>query len=56
MKQVTTLLTASILVPLFFSIADARPPRKLVWSDEFNYKGLPDAKKWAYDTGGAWLG
>lgn len=24
---------------------------KLVWSDEFNYKGLPDAKKWGYNTG-----
>lgn len=26
--------------------------RKLVWSDEFNYKGLPDTAKWNYDTGG----
>jgi beta-glucanase (GH16 family) len=25
---------------------------KLVWSDEFDYKGLPDTKKWNYDTGG----
>lgn len=25
---------------------------KLIWSDEFNYKGLPDSTKWAYDTGG----
>jgi len=25
---------------------------KLVWSDEFNYKGLPDKSKWGYDTGG----
>ena len=24
---------------------------KLVWSDEFNYKGLPDATKWGYQTG-----
>ena len=24
---------------------------KLVWSDEFNYTGLPDPKKWAYETG-----
>ncbi len=28
------------------------PARKLVWSDEFEYKGLPDSTKWAYDTGG----
>ncbi len=25
--------------------------KKLVWSDEFNYKGLPDSTKWGYDTG-----
>lgn len=25
---------------------------KLVWSDEFNYKGLPDSTKWNYETGG----
>ena len=25
---------------------------KLVWSDEFNYEGLPDATKWDYDVGG----
>lgn len=24
---------------------------KLVWSDEFNYKGLPDSSKWGYDVG-----
>jgi beta-glucanase (GH16 family) len=28
---------------------------KLVWSDEFNYKGLPDSTKWGYDVGtGDW--
>jgi beta-glucanase (GH16 family) len=25
---------------------------KLVWSDEFNYTGLPDKSKWSYDIGG----
>lgn len=25
---------------------------KLVWSDEFNYSGLPDSSKWSYDTEG----
>lgn len=25
---------------------------KLVWRDEFNYKGLPDSTKWSYDVGG----
>lgn len=27
-------------------------PLKLVWSDEFNYAGLPDSTKWGYDVGG----
>ena len=27
----------------------------LVWSDEFNYTGLPDGSKWGFDTeGNAW--
>lgn len=26
---------------------------KLVWSDEFNYEGLPDPEKWSYDVGDA---
>ncbi len=30
----------------------AKTKRKLVWSDEFNYTGLPDAQKWGYDVGG----
>ncbi len=25
---------------------------KLLWSDEFNYTGLPDSTKWNYDVGG----
>ena len=25
---------------------------KLVWADEFNYKGLPDSSKWSFDIGG----
>jgi beta-glucanase (GH16 family) len=25
--------------------------RKLVWADEFNYKGLPDSLKWNYEVG-----
>ncbi|HLP95151.1 MAG TPA: glycoside hydrolase family 16 protein [Saprospiraceae bacterium] len=25
--------------------------RKLVWSDEFNYQGLPDSTRWGYDLG-----
>lgn len=25
--------------------------QRLVWAEEFNYKGLPDPKKWKYDSG-----
>ena len=27
-------------------------PYQMVWSDEFDYTGLPDAAKWNYDVGG----
>ncbi len=27
-------------------------PWRLVWSDEFDYSGLPDPAKWGYDVGG----
>lgn len=44
-----------LLFVLSISISNlyAQPKKwKLVWSDEFNYIGLPDAKKWNYDVGG----
>jgi beta-glucanase (GH16 family) len=28
------------------------PEMQLVWSDEFDYSGLPDSSKWSYDVGG----
>lgn len=34
----------------------AKSPLKLVWSDEFNYNGLPDNSKWGYDVGGSGWG
>lgn len=30
----------------------SRSPWTLVWSDEFDYEGLPDPGKWSYDVGG----
>lgn len=30
--------------------------KSLVWSDEFNYTGLPDSTKWNYDIGGDGFG
>ncbi|MGE5518514.1 MAG: family 16 glycosylhydrolase [Candidatus Dadabacteria bacterium] len=29
---------------------------QLIWSDEFNYNGVPDSTKWAYDLGGSGWG
>jgi beta-glucanase (GH16 family) len=36
----------------FAQPAQERREWRLVWADEFNYTGLPDAKKWDYDVGG----
>lgn len=40
---------------LLTCLYSCKPPQKqqdwqLVWADEFNYDGLPDSKKWNYDT------
>jgi len=45
-------LLAVYMCICFVATAVAQDKRKLVWSDEFNYKGLPDQNKWGYDTGG----
>lgn len=34
------------------SIQNENKQWKLVWSDEFNYQGLPDSTKWGYQVGG----
>lgn len=47
-----------ILAAVIFGLLSCReskkpgPGWKMVWSDEFNYSGLPDSTKWNYDTGG----
>ena len=46
------LLTTCLLIVGAFTLLNAQVKRKLVWSDEFNYKGLPDSTKWKYDVGG----
>lgn len=48
MNKLTYLFLALFLIPLFAS----SQTRELVWSDEFNYEGLPDTAKWNYDVGG----
>jgi beta-glucanase (GH16 family) len=44
------LSTTGICQP--FSNKTSSQPTQLVWSDEFNYQGLPDSTKWNYDIGG----
>jgi len=41
-----------VLFPYFVSGQTGNPDRELVWSDEFNYTGLPDSTKWTYQVGG----
>ncbi len=48
-------ITLSLIVCLLLgqnAIQAQKTVWKLVWADEFNYKGLPDPTKWNYDVGG----
>ena len=45
----TFIFTLITLIAVASGVAAAE--RKLVWSDEFNYQGLPDPAKWGYETG-----
>ncbi len=44
------------LVQLAYTESTQKQPDEkgwqMVWSDEFDYTGLPDSKKWSYDTAG----
>jgi beta-glucanase (GH16 family) len=46
-----TLLPLLIAASICAAPLSSQTSRKLVWSDEFNYTGLPDASKWGYDVG-----
>ena len=48
-------IVALLATGIAFSACSTLPQAQkltLVWSDEFNYTGLPDSAKWNYDTGG----
>lgn len=52
MKYITLYI---IVVFIMLSSCQASKVWKLVWAEEFNYTGMPDAKIWNYDTiGNAW--
>ena len=48
--MVKYLLVLLFCVVIFSCQADAKD-WELVWSDEFDYNGFPDANKWAYEEG-----
>ncbi len=52
MRKVITLSFALLLCLLFSNSFSQTKKWKLVWSDEFSNKGLPDPIKWNYDVGG----
>jgi len=52
MQKLTVVITSCIALSAFVSAGMAQEKRKLVWSDEFNYTGLPDSAKWSYNVGG----
>jgi len=58
LQPVIHLVIGGMLLFSATGCASNRPDRnrKLIWSDEFNGKGLPDAAKWNYDTGGSGFG
>jgi hypothetical protein len=45
------LLTAAGII-LFSCSSSRQEEYMLLWSDEFNYTGLPDTSKWGYDVDG----
>ncbi|MGQ1787669.1 MULTISPECIES: glycoside hydrolase family 16 protein [unclassified Saccharicrinis] len=48
-------ISAIIVIVLMVSACNQRSKYELVWSDEFDYTGLPDELKWNYDTlGNTW--
>jgi len=46
------LITVSLTSCISLKKSSFRKGMKLVWSDEFNYNGLPDSNKWSYEVGG----
>lgn len=64
MKQLFLFILVLCMISLWGCAKDDKPEStdvnsdhtsndyKLVWSDEFNYNGLPDDSKWSYDIGG----
>ena len=52
MRNTTQYTFLGYLLFSFWFPMNAQTEPKLVWSDEFEYSGLPDDTKWSYDVGG----
>ncbi|HEU4710714.1 MAG TPA: glycoside hydrolase family 16 protein [Pyrinomonadaceae bacterium] len=53
--MLTYRLAFTLILCLVACSSVQQPPKnswQLVWSDEFDYTGLPDSSKWRYDVGG----
>jgi len=50
-RALRSYLFVAIASAAFTGHAQQKQNWKLVWKDEFNYKGLPDSTKWSYDVG-----
>jgi len=53
-KQLTRIILAFITYFLLIHHVTFSQCLELVWSDEFDYTGLPDPNKWTFETGGNW--
>ena len=52
MKTLINSTVKLILLALVLNSCSQTGEYQLVWNDEFDYTGLPDSSKWAYDTEG----
>ncbi len=53
MRNYYLLFLLPLLASACYTSRTAAPPDwQLVWSDEFDYTGLPDSARWTYDVGG----
>lgn len=52
MKRKTNYINILLIIILISCNDNAKKDYTLIWSDEFEYHGLPDSTKWMYDTEG----
>ncbi|MHA6727615.1 glycoside hydrolase family 16 protein [Chryseobacterium sp. A301] len=56
MKSLIAVLVLATLTSCQTKVPLEKDGLKLVWSDEFNYQGLPDSSKWEFEEGGSGFG